>query len=93
MDIMEIFILQLLIIFLIMFIAGIAMAVLAMIFIKREEHPILSIIFVILLCPCIYIPIKFTIGLIFARCVLIILLIYSTIMVIMSVRNIMKKKQ
>ena len=90
---MEGFVLQLLIIGLIMLSAGIAMAILTMRFIKREEHPHLSILFAILSCPCIYFPIKFTIGFIFARCVLVISLIYSIIMVILSVRNILKKKE
>ena len=88
---MENFILQLLILFSIMVIAGIAMAVLAIVFIKRKTYPILSVLFAILLCPCIYIPIKFTVGLIFARCVLVILLAYSAIVVILSVRNIVKR--
>lgn len=90
---MESFVLQLLIIGLIMLSIGIVMAVLAMRFIKREEHSILAILFAILSCPCIYIPINFTIGFIFARLVLIISMTYSMIMVILSVRNITKKKQ
>ncbi len=89
---MRSFVLQLLIIGLIMLSIGIVMAVLAMRFIKREEHSILAILFSILSCPCIYIPINFTIGFIFARLVLMISLTYSIIMVILSVRNITKKK-
>ena len=89
---MEDFISLLLFVGLIMLISGIAMAVLTMRFIKRKEHPILSILFAILSCPCICIPIHFTIGFMFARCVLVISLIFSTIMVILSVRNITKKR-
>lgn len=48
---MRSFVLQLLIIGLIMLSIGIVMAVLAMRFIKREEHSILAILFSILSCP------------------------------------------
>ena len=89
---MEDFVVILLIIGLIMLIAGLLMVALTVRFVKREEHPILSIFFAILSCPCIYIPIHFTIGFVIARCVLVISLVYSTIIVIVSVKNIKKTR-
>lgn len=79
----------LLIVFGIMFLIGIAMAILALYFnIKMKQHPIFSIIFSIILIPLICIPIQFTGGILISRCMLIIALIYSVAMIVMAVKNI-----
>lgn len=84
------YVFALLIIGIIMLIAGIITAVRATISAKKGKA-IAAILFTIFSCPCIYIPVKFTIGLKFARSVKVILLIYCIIMLIWSVKNIMKK--
>lgn len=66
----------LLIVFGIMFLIGIAMAILALYFNIKMKHPIFSIIFSIILIPLI------------CRCMLIIALIYSVAMIVMAVKNI-----
>lgn len=67
----------LLIVFGIMFLIGIAMAILALYFNIKMKHPIFSIIFSIILIPLICIPIQFTGGILISRCMLIIALIYK----------------
>lgn len=86
------FIFVLLVIGLIMFIVGIVLAILTVMFVKRKEHPILSILFAVILCPCIYIPIKLIIGTMISRILLIITLIFSITMVIFSVKIIITVK-
>ena len=78
----------LLIVFGIMFLIGIAMAILALYFNIKMKHPIFSIIFSIILIPLICIPIQFTGGILISRCMLIIALIYSVAMIVMAVKNI-----
>jgi len=77
----------LLIVFGIMFLIGIAMAILALYFNIKMKHPIFSIIFSIILIPLICIPIQFTGGILISRC-MIIALIYSVAMIVMAVKNI-----
>ena len=72
----------LLIVFGIMFLIGIAMAILALYFNIKMKHPIFSLIS--LIC----IPIQFTGGILISRCMLIIALIYSVAMIVMAVKNI-----
>ena len=74
----------LLIVFGIMFLIGIAMAILALYFNIKMMHPIFSIILIPLIC----IPIQFTGGILISRCMLIIALIYSVAMIVMAVKNI-----
>lgn len=74
----------LLIVFGIMFLIGIAMAILALYFNIKMKHPIFSIILIPLIC----IPIQFTGGILISRCMLIIALIYSVAMIVMAVKNI-----
>lgn len=74
----------LLIVFGIMFLIGIAMAILALYFNIKMKHPIFSIILISLIC----IPIQFTGGILISRCMLIIALIYSVAMIVMAVKNI-----
>lgn len=74
----------LLIVFGIMFLIGIAMAILALYFNNKMKHPIFSIILIPLIC----IPIQFTGGILISRCMLIIALIYSVAMIVMAVKNI-----
>ena len=78
----------LLIVFGIMFLIGIAMAILALYFNIKRKNPIVSIIFSIILIPLICIPIQFTVGILISRCMLIIALIYSVAMIVMAVKNI-----
>ena len=78
----------LLIVFGIMFLIGIAMAILALYFNIKMKHPIFSIIFSIILIPLICIPIQFAGGILISRCMLIIALIYSVAMIVMAVKNI-----
>ena len=78
----------LLIVFGIMFLIGIAMAILALYFNIKMKHPIFSFIFSIILIPLICIPIQFTGGILISRCMLIIALIYSVAMIVMAVKNI-----
>ena len=78
----------LLIVFGIMFLIGIAMAILALYFNIKRKNPIVSIIFSIILIPLICIPIQFTGGILISRCMLIIALIYSVAMIVMAVKNI-----
>lgn len=84
---MENFILILLIIDLVMFMLGIAMVIVTGRFVVRKEHPFLSIIFAVLQCPCIYIPLKFTIGFFVARIALVVTVIYAAVMIILSLKN------
>lgn len=76
----------LLIVFGIMFLIGIAMAILALYFNIKMKHPIFSNIFSIILIPLICIPIQFTGGILISRCMLIIALIYSVAMIVMAVK-------
>lgn len=78
----------LLIVFGIMFLIGIAMAILALYFNIKRKHPIVTIIFSIILIPLICIPIQFTAGILISRCMLIIALIYSVAMIVMAIKNI-----
>ena len=72
----------------IMFLIGIAMAILALYFNIKRKHPIFSIIFSIILIPLICIPTQFTGGILISRCMLIIALVYSVAMIVMAVKNI-----
>ena len=72
----------------IMFLIGIAMAILALYFNIKMKNPIVSTIFSIILIPLICIPIQFTVGFLISRCMLIIALIYSVAMIVMAVKNI-----
>ena len=83
---MENAVLIIIIIFVIMFLIGLAMSFLAFWFNKHKTHPVLTIIFSILLFPLIYIPLIFTIGLI-SRLTIIIILPYCIIMIIWAVKN------
>lgn len=74
----------LLIVFGIMFLIGIAMAILALYFNIKRKHPIFSIILIPLIC----IPTQFTGGILISRCMLIIALVYSVAMIVMAVKNI-----
>lgn len=67
----------------IMFLSGIAMAILALYFNIKRKHPIFSIILIPLIC----IPIQFTVGFMISRFMLIIVLIYSVAMIAMAVKN------
>ena len=77
----------LLIVFGIMFLIGIAMAILALYFNIKRKHPIVTIIFSIILIPLICIPIQFTGGILISRCMLIIALIYSVAMIVTTIKN------
>lgn len=81
------FINLILVILLILFIAGVVMAIAGARFAMRGEHPILSILFALLESPCIYVPAKFTIGFFVAKVVLVVSLIYSVTIVVLSIRN------
>lgn len=87
---MEKYIFVLFLLGMIMLIAGIIMSVLATISVQKGKAMI-AILFTIFSCPCIYIPLKFTIGLQFAKSVKTILLVYCIIIIVWSVKNIMKK--
>lgn len=78
----------LLIVFGIMFLIGIAMAILALYFNIKRKHSIVSIVFSIILIPMICIPIQFTGGILISRCMLIITVIYSVAMIVMAIKNI-----
>ena len=70
------FVFLLLIIGLVMFISGVAMVIVTVRFVVRKEHPLLSILFAIIQCPCIYIPLKYTVGFIVARKVLLVTILF-----------------
>lgn len=72
---------------LILFILGIVMILMTMKFVKRKEHTLLSIIFSILQCPCIYIPINITIGLKISKIILLLSITYGIVMIILSIKN------
>ncbi len=80
-------VLIILIIALIMFTAGIVMSILTIRFVKRKEHTILSILFSVLICPCMYIPISLTVGFAIARVLTGITIIFAVVMIILSVKN------
>lgn len=88
---MEDFIFLLLIICLVMFILGIAMVIMTVRFVVRKEHPLLSILFAVLQCPLIYIPLNFTIGFAVARTALIVTFLYSIVVMVLSLKNIKMK--
>ena len=88
---MEDFVFLLLIIGLVMFILGIAMVIVTVRFVVRKEHPLLSILFAVLQCPCIYIPLKFTIGFVVARIALIATFLYGIVVLVLSLKNIKMK--
>ena len=88
---MEDFVFLLLIICLVMFILGIAMVIVTVRFVVRKEHPLLSILFAVLQCPCIYIPLKFTIGFVVARIALIATFLYGIVVLVLSLKNIKMK--
>lgn len=67
----------------IMFLIGIAMAILALYFNIKRKYPIVSIILIPLIC----IPLWFTAGILISRCMLIIALIYSVAMIVTTVKN------
>ena len=69
-----------------MFIAGVIMAVLAFRFNRHKSHPILTIVFSVLLCPLIYIPLIFTIGFV-SRFMIILILPYSIAMIVWTIKN------
>lgn len=85
------FVFLLLIIGLVMFISGVAMIVVTVRFVVRKEHPLLSILFAIIQCPCIYIPLKFTIGFIVARIALLATFLFGTVVSVLSLKNIKMK--
>lgn len=84
-------VLILLIIGLVMLVLGIAMIIATVRFVLRKEHPLLAIVFAIFQCPCIYIPINFTIGYVVARITLIATSIYGIVMIILTLRNLKHK--
>lgn len=88
---MEDFVFLVLIIGLVMFILGLAMIIVTVRFIVRKEHPLLSILFAVLQCPCIYIPLKFTIGFVVARITLIVTVLYGIVMIGLALKNIKMK--
>lgn len=88
---MEDFVFLLLIIGLVMFISGVAMVTVTVRFVVRKEHPLLSILFAILQCPCIYIPLKFTMGFVVTRTALIATFIYGIVVLVLSLKNIKMK--
>ena len=88
---MEDFILILLIVALLMFIMGIAMIVFTIRFVKRKEHPLLSILFSVLQCPCIYVPLNLTIGFAVAKIALVITFLYGVVVLMLSLKNIKMK--
>ncbi len=83
-------VLIILIIALIMFIAGIVMSIFTIRFVKRKEHTILSILFSVLICPCIYIPVYLIIGFAIARILAGVTIIFALVMIILSVKNVRK---
>ncbi len=80
-----------LIIALIMFTAGIVMSILTIRFVKRKEHTILSILFSVLICPCIYLPVNLTVGFAIARILAGVTIIFALVMIILSIKNIKSK--
>ena len=88
---MEAFILILLIVALLMFIMGIAMIVLTIRFVKRKEYPLLSILFSILQCPCIYVPLNLTVGFAVAKIALVATFLYGVVVLVLSLKNIKMK--
>ena len=88
---MEAFILILLIVALLMFIMGIAMVVLTIRFVKRKEHPLLSVLFSVLQCPCIYVPLNLTVGFAVAKIALVITFLYGVVVLMLSLKNIKMK--
>ncbi len=83
-------VLIIIIIALIMFIAGIVMSIFTIRFVKRKEHTILSILFSVLICPCIYIPEYLRIGFAIARIMAGVTIIFALVMIILSVKNVRK---
>ena len=81
----------LIIIGLVMFILGVAMVVVTVRFVVRKEHPLLSILFAILQCPCIYIPLKFTIGFMVARIALYFTFLFGIVVLVLSLKYIKMK--
>lgn len=81
----------LLIIGLAMFILGVAIVIMTVRFVVRKEHPLLSILFAILQCPCIYIPLKYTIGFWVARTVLLATFLFGIVVLVLSLKNIKMK--
>ncbi len=79
-----------LIIALIMFTAGIVMSILTIRFVKRKEHTILSILFSVLICPCIYVPVNLTLGFAIARILAGVTIILALVMIVISVKNVRK---
>ncbi len=74
----------------VLFITGIASAVLAFIFVKKKVHPIISIILSFICWLGIVIPIKYTIGFFFSGISMLLVGIYSVIIIVKSVK-VMKK--
>ena len=84
---MENFVFILLMSGLVLFILGIVMVILTGRFIMKREHPVLSIVLAVLQVPCIYIPIKFTVGFVVARIVLAVMILYGIAVVVLSFKN------
>ena len=84
---MEDFVFIILISGLVLFILGIVMVIMTGRFIMRKEHSVLSIVFAVLQVPCIYIPIKITVGFVVARIVLGIMIVYSIVVLVLSFKN------
>ncbi len=83
-------VLIILIIALILFTAGIVMSILTIRFVRRKEHTILSILFSVLICPCIYIPVNLTVGFAIARILAGVTIIFALVMIILSIKNVKK---
>ena len=84
-------VLILLIIGLIMLVLGIVMIITTVRFVLRKEHLLLAIVFAIFQCPCIYIPINFTIGYMVAKITLIATSIFGVVMIMLSLKNLRHK--
>ena len=70
----------------IMFLVGLATAIVSFLFNKSKRHPIFTIVFSVLLIPLIYIPITYTIGF-GARLIIVLLIPYSIAMIIWAIKN------
>ncbi|MCM1132705.1 MAG: hypothetical protein NC340_04460 [Ruminococcus flavefaciens] len=75
----------------VMFLTGIASAVLAFVFVKKKVHPVISIILSVVCWLGIVIPIRHTIGFFFSRISMLSVGVYSAVIIIKSVK-IMKNR-
>ena len=83
---MEVAVTIIVILFAVMFVAGLVSAYFAFRFNKKKQRPVLTILLSVLLCPMIYIPLTYTLGF-GARLSVVFVLVYSIAMIIWAIKN------